>query len=382
MIDVLDDEVELVVAAQEIADKVLAPQAAHTDASESVPHEALRALADLGVMGLNLPVEFGGPGVTSVAMTHMIAAIAGGCGSTASIVTAHYLATDSVLLGGTNEQKHNILPRAADGEIIGSFALTEPGAGSNPVEMTTRAVKTDDGWHLKGTKHFITNAGFADFIIVFAITDPQASHRGISAFLIKPNEVKGIEVSEPEKTMGLRGSPVYEISFDCHLPKAALLGEEGNGFKTAMKVLDRGRIEVAAMSLGIAKKALDAAVKWSSSRMINGNPISQFQGISFKLADMYARFLQAQLVTLDAARARDTGDGFTIKSACAKLVASEAAAFITDEALQVHGGYGYTRDFQLERYVREVRIFRIYEGSSEIQRTILGRELMKMVEQA
>ncbi len=377
MFGVSDDEKMLIEAVEELSNEVLEPQAAKTDETEEIPHDVIKALANMGVMGLNLPEEFGGPGISSVAMTHMVAAIAGGCGSTASIVTAHYLATDSVLIGGTDEQKNAYLPRAASGEVIGAFGLTEPGAGSNPAEMSTKAVRTDSGWHLKGTKHFITNAGFADFVVVYAITDPEAGHRGISAFLVDTAKVEGIVVGGHEKTMGLRGSPVYEISFDCELPADALLGEEGQGFKTAMKVLDRGRIEVAAMSIGISRKAMEHAVAWSKTRHINGKPIAALQAIAFKLADIYARYQQAFLVTMDAAHSRDTGEDFTIKSATAKLVASEAAAFITDEALQIHGGYGFTRDFPLERYARDVRIFRIYEGSSEIQRTIIGRQLTR-----
>ncbi|EFG46374.1 acyl-CoA dehydrogenase, C-terminal domain protein [Brevibacterium mcbrellneri ATCC 49030] len=377
MFGVSDDEKMLIDAVEELSNEVLEPQAAQTDESEEIPHEVIKALANMGVMGLNLPEEYGGPGISSVAMTHMVAAVAGGCGSTASIVTAHYLATDSVLIGGTEEQKKAYLPRAASGEVIGAFGLTEPGAGSNPAEMSTKAVRTENGWHLKGTKHFITNAGFADFVVVYAITDPEAGHRGISAFLVDTAKVEGIVVGGHEKTMGLRGSPVYEISFDCELPADALLGEEGQGFKTAMKVLDRGRIEVAAMSIGISRKAMEHAVAWSKTRHINGKPIAALQAIAFKLADIHARYQQAFLVTMDAAHSRDTGEDFTIKSATAKLVASEAAAFITDEALQIHGGYGFTRDFPLERYARDVRIFRIYEGSSEIQRTIIGRQLTR-----
>lgn len=377
MFGVSDDEKMLIEAVEELSNEVLEPQAAKTDETEEIPHDVIKALANMGAMGLNLPEEYGGPGISSVAMTHMVAAVAGGCGSTASIVTAHYLATDSVLIGGTDEQKNAYLPRAASGEVIGAFGLTEPGAGSNPAEMSTKAVRTDNGWHLKGTKHFITNAGFADFVVVYAITDPEAGHRGISAFLVDTAKVEGIVVGGHEKTMGLRGSPVYEISFDCELPADALLGEEGQGFKTAMKVLDRGRIEVAAMSIGISRKAMEHAVAWSKTRHINGKPIAALQAIAFKLADIYARYQQAFLVTMDAAHSRDTGEDFTIKSATAKLVASEAAAFITDEALQIHGGYGFTRDFPLERYARDVRIFRIYEGSSEIQRTIIGRQLTR-----
>lgn len=370
------DEQELIDAVRAVSRDVLAPQAAEADANERVADDVIATLGEVGVLGLNLPEEYGGPGVGSVAMSHMVAAVAEGCGSTASIITAHYLATDAVLLGGTEAQRNDILPAAADGQLIGAFGLTEPGAGSNPAEMSTRAVRTETGWRLKGTKHFITNAGFADFIVVFAITDPEAAHRGISAFLVKPDELgDAISFNPPEKTMGLRGSPIYEFVIDAELPADALLGAEGQGFTTAMKVLDRGRIEVAAMSLGISRAALDAAIAWAKERKIGGKPINRLQGIAFKLAEMHAKYRAAWLLTMEAAAVRDSGEDFTLESATAKLVASEAAGFITDEALQVHGGYGFTRDFPLERYARDVRIYRIYEGSSEIQRTIISRAL-------
>lgn len=372
------DEQELIDAVRAVSRDVLAPQAAQADATERVADEVIATLGEVGVLGLNLPEEYGGPGVGSVAMSHMVAAVAEGCGSTASIITAHYLATDAVLLGGTDAQRQDILPAAAEGELIGAFGLTEPGAGSNPAEMSTRAVRTETGWRLKGTKHFITNAGFADFIVVFAITDAEAAHRGISAFLVRPGELgDAISFNPPEKTMGLRGSPIYEFVIDAELPAEALLGEEGQGFTTAMRVLDRGRIEVAAMSLGISRAALDAAIAWGKERRIGGKPINRLQGIAFKLADMHAKYRAAWLLTMEAAAVRDSGEDFTLESATAKLVASEAAGFITDEALQIHGGYGFTRDFPLERYARDVRIYRIYEGSSEIQRTIISRALAK-----
>lgn len=372
------DEQELIDAVRAVSRDVLAPQAAEADANERVSDDVIATLGEVGVLGLNLPEEYGGPGVGSVAMSHMVAAVAEGCGSTASIITAQYLATDAVLLGGTEAQREEILPAAAEGQLIGAFGLTEPGAGSNPAEMSTRAVRTETGWHLKGTKHFITNAGFADFIVVFAITDPEAAHRGISAFLVRPGELgDAISFNPPEKTMGLRGSPIYEFVIDAELPAEALLGEEGQGFATAMRVLDRGRIEVAAMSLGISRPALDAAIAWAKERKIGGKPINRLQGIAFKLADMHAKYRAAWLLTMEAAAVRDSGEDFTLESATAKLVASEAAGFITDEALQIHGGYGFTRDFPLERYARDVRIYRIYEGSSEIQRTIISRALAK-----
>ncbi|MGO2035165.1 MAG: acyl-CoA dehydrogenase family protein [Brevibacterium sp.] len=374
--DISADEQDLVDAVTRISTDVLAPQAATADESERVSAATLKTLAEVGVLGLNLPEEFGGPGVGSVAMSQMVAAVTEACASTASIITAQFLATDSILLGGTDAQRAEWLPKAAAGEIIGSFGLTEPGAGSNPAEMSTKATRVEGGWHLKGTKCFITNAGFADFIVVYAKTDSEAGHKGISAFIVDTAAAaEGLNFNPPERTMGLRGSPVYEFTIDTVVPADALLGVEGEGFTTAMRVLDRGRIEVAAMSLGISKAALDAALAWAGERRINGKPLNRMQGIAFKLADMYTRYRSAWLLTMDAAEQRDAEVDFTRSSATAKLAASEAAAFIADEALQIHGGYGFTRDFPLERYVRDARIYRIYEGSSEIQRTIIARSL-------
>ncbi|MCD1287740.1 MULTISPECIES: acyl-CoA dehydrogenase family protein [unclassified Brevibacterium] len=373
--DISADEQDLVDAVTRISTEVLAPQAAAADESERVSDATLKTLAEVGVLGLNLPEEFGGPGVGSVAMSRMVAAVTEACASTASIITAQFLATDSILLAGTDAQRAEWLPKAAAGEIIGSFGLTEPGAGSNPAEMSTKATRVEGGWHLKGTKCFITNAGFADFIVVYAKTDSEAGRKGISAFIVDTAAAEGLNFNPPERTMGLRGSPVYEFTIDTVVPADALLGVEGEGFTTAMRVLDRGRIEVAAMSLGISKAALDAAVAWAGERRINGKPLNRLQGIAFKLADMYTRYRSAWLLTMDAAEQRDAEVDFTRSSATAKLAASEAAAFIADEALQIHGGYGFTRDFPLERYVRDARIYRIYEGSSEIQRTIIARSL-------
>ncbi|WP_413332033.1 acyl-CoA dehydrogenase family protein [Brevibacterium sp. GP-SGM9] len=373
--DISADEQDFVDAVTRISTDVLAPQAAAADDSERVSDATLKTLAEVGVLGLNLPEEFGGPGVGSVAMSQMVAAVTEACASTASIITAQFLATDSILLGGTDAQRAEWLPKAAAGEVIGSFGLTEPGAGSNPAEMSTKATRVEGGWQLKGTKCFITNAGFADFIVVYAKTDSEAGHKGISAFIVDTAAAEGMNFNPPERTMGLRGSPVYEFTIDTVVPADALLGVEGEGFTTAMRVLDRGRIEVAAMSLGISKAALDAAVAWAGERRINGEPLNRLQGIAFKLADMYTRYRSAWLLTMDAAEQRDAEVDFTRSSATAKLAASEAAAFIADEALQIHGGYGFTRDFPLERYVRDARIYRIYEGSSEIQRTIIARSL-------
>lgn len=357
----------------------LAPRAAETDETATFVRPQLRGLAELGLLGANLPESDGGPGLSAPALLRAVQIVAGACGSTVSALTAHYLATDSILLGGTPEQRARWLPRCATGEILGAFGLTEPTAGSDPADMKTRARRDGDGWHLTGSKCFISNGGEADFVVVYAVTDAQAKHRGISAFIV-PTDTPGFVAGKPERTMGLKGGHVFTLSLDCHLPADALLGAEGQGFKTAMKVLDNGRIEVAAMCLGIAEAALKAAVTYAKDRVIGGEPLANRQGIRWQLADLATDYNAALLVAQEAARQREAahhgGPRFSLAASQAKLVCSEMAHRVTDGALQIHGGYGFTRDLPLERYARDVRIMRIYEGSSEIQRNIIAAHLL------
>lgn len=360
------------------ADRI-APKAHETDETSAFVHEQLRLLGEAGMMGANLPEEYGGSGISAPALLRAVAIVAGACGSTASALTAHYLATDSILLGGTEAQKQEWLPRAASGEALGAFALTEPTAGSDPADMKTRARRTDAGWHVKGAKCFISNGGVADFIVLYAVTDPEKAHRGISAFIL-PKGTPGLEAGPAEKTMGLKGGHVFTLNIDCVLPEAALLGDEGKGFRTAMQVLDNGRIEVAAQCLGMAEAALAASVGYARDRVIGGQPLSDRQGIRWMIADMGVAYRSALLLAQDAARQRQAahagGGRFSLASSMAKLAASEAAGRIADTALQLHGGYGYTRDFPIERINRDLRIMRIYEGSSEIQRNIISGNML------
>jgi alkylation response protein AidB-like acyl-CoA dehydrogenase len=371
------DQVELAVieTAEKLAREVIQPRAQHYDETETFCTESLQALAELGGMGINLPEEYGGLGIGSLAMSRVVEAVAGACASTASALTAHFLATDSILIGGTEAQKQEWLPRAASGELLGAFALTEPAAGSNPADMRCRAQAENGGWRIRGSKHYITNAREAGFIVLYAKTDADAGHKGISAFMI-PQGTAGISFSSPEKTMGLRGSTIYELSLDCWLPASALLGSEGAGFNTAMAVLDRGRVEVAAMSLGVANAALQASLAWVRERQIGPKPLAAYQGTQWRIADMHAQLEAARMLTWKAAARRDSGERFSLESATAKLFAAECAGFITDAALQLHGGYGYIRDLPLERYVRDARILRIFEGTSEVQKIIISRSVL------
>ncbi len=374
-----DDERSFVDMLERYTSKELAPRAVETDETAAFVRPQLRGLAELGLLGANLPETDGGPGISAMALLCAVQIVAGACGSTVSALTAHFLATDSILLGGSSDQRAQWLPRCAAGEILGAFGLTEPAAGSDPADMKTRARCDGDGWHLSGTKCFISNGGEADFVVVYAVTDPQAGHRGISAFIV-PTDTPGFAAGKPERTMGLKGGHVVTLSLDCRLPETALLGAEGQGFKTAMKVLDNGRIEVAAMCLGIAGAALKAAIGYAKDRVIGGESLASRQGIRWQLADMALDFEAALLVAQEAARQRGAayhgGPRFSLIASQAKLLCSEMAHRVTDGALQIHGGYGFTRDLPLERYVRDVRIMRIYEGSSEIQRNIIAAHLL------
>jgi alkylation response protein AidB-like acyl-CoA dehydrogenase len=301
--------------------------------------------------------------------------MAGACASTASMVTAHWLATDSILHGGDDAQRQRWLPAAAQGKSLGAFGLTEPTAGSNPADMTTVATRNGETYRIKGRKQFISNAAAADFIVVYAKTDREAGARGISAFVVEP-KAGGVEFGPAERTMGLRGGHVFEVIIDAEVPQSHRLGAEGSGFRTALKVLDAGRLEIAACCIGIAEAAVARAKEWLKTRNVGGAPIAQFQGLQWMLADMVTDVAAARGLSLMAVSKRSRGERFGLEASMAKLYASEMVGRVTDRALQMHGGYGFTRDFPLERYVRDARIMRIYEGSSEIQRNIIARTIL------
>lgn len=367
-----DEEAAVIDSVRRFAADVLVPLAAQTDRASAFPEEQLRGLGEIGAMGLNLPARWGGPGISARTLAACVEAVAGACASTASALTAHFLASDAILIGGDEALCARYLPDAASGRRLGAFALTEPRAGSNPADMRCRATPEEGGHRLRGVKHFISNGGVADFIVVFAVSDPHAGHRGIDAFVVERG-TPGLSAGSPEPTMGLRGGHIFELSFDCHVGEAQRIGASGSGFRTAMRVLDNGRIEVAAMCLGIAQAALDAALGWVRQRHVGGQPLADYQGIQWMLADMATELRAARLLTEDAARKRETGVRCSLEAAMAKLYASEAAARIADRALQIHGGYGYSASLPLERYVRDLRVMRIYEGSSEVQRSLIAR---------
>lgn len=363
-------------AVARFADDALAPLAQRMDEEALSATCHVPGLSALGVMGMNLPEALGGPGVTPTAMLLSLVAISRACAATSSMIGAHYLGTDAVLIGGDDAQRQQWLPRCASGEWLAAFALTEPRGGSHPADMRTRAVRDGDDYLITGVKHFISNAAEARFMVVFAKTDMEAGARGVSAFIV-PRDLPGIQISAPEKLMGIRGGHAFEVSLDgVRVPASHRLGAEGTGFKTAMKVLDNSRLDVAATALGVAEAALAAAAQWANQRLVGGEPLVTKQGIQWKLADMKLRLEASWALTMQALALRQAGQPFTQHSAMAKLHTSEMVGFVTDEALQIHGGYGYTREMPLERLVRDARILRIYEGSSEVQRSIIARGVL------
>lgn len=370
---VTEEDQALADAVARYAAEAVAPLARAIDEEERSATCHVPQLAALGVMGMNLPERWGGPGVSPTAMLLSLVEISRACAATSSMIGAHYLGTDAVLIGGDDTQRARYLPRAASGEWLAGFALTEPRGGSHPADLRTRAVRDGDHYRIDGVKHFISNAAEAKFLVVFAKTDATAGARGVSAFIVD-TDLPGVRISSPEKLMGIRGGHAFEVAFESvSVPLANRLGDEGSGFRTAMKVLDNSRLDVAATSLGIAEAALAAAVAWARDRQIGGEPLAGKQGIQWMLADMKMRLEASWGLTMQALALRTAGEPFTLQSAMAKLHASEMVAFVADTALQIHGGYGFTREMPLERYVRDARILRIYEGSSEIQRNIIAR---------
>jgi alkylation response protein AidB-like acyl-CoA dehydrogenase len=298
-------------------------------------------------------------------------------GSVGIIVAAHNsLCTNHIMLAGNDEQRKRWIPKLASGQWLGAWGLTEPGSGSDAAGARTTAVKKGDTWVLNGSKTFITNGGHADCAVVLAVTDREKGTKGISAFVVERG-TKGFRPGRKENKLGLRASDTSELIFeDCEIPAENLIGKEGEGFKDAMRVLDGGRISIAALSLGMARGALDAAMKYAQERRQFGKAISEFQAIQFKLADMATELDAAWLLTMRAAQMKDDGKKVTMESAMAKLYASEAACRICDEGVQIHGGYGFIKDYPAEKFYRDVRLCPIGEGTSEIQRMVIARELL------
>ena len=362
--------------ARQFAQRELAPTAAERDRVPRFPREAFAKMGKLGMLGMTVPAEFGGAGTDYVSYALAVMEIAAADGATSTSFQVHNsLVCLPILRHGTPQQKERYLRPLARGEQLGAFCLTEPGAGSDAAAITTRARKIGNKFVLNGAKQFITSGKSADLALVFAVTDPAAGKRGISAFIV-PTRTPGYTVVRVEQTMGQRSSDHCQIAFeDCEVLPEQMLGEEGQGLKIALGNLEGGRIGVAAQSVGMARAAYDAALTYAKERRTFGKPIIEHQAIAFGLTDMATSLQAAELMVLHAARLRDAGQPCLKEASMAKLFASEMAEQVCSRAIQIHGGYGYLNDFPVERLYRDVRVCMIYEGTSDIQRLVIGRRL-------
>lgn len=376
--ELTDEQKMLQSMVRDFAVNEVEPTAAERDEEERFDREIFDKMAELGLTGIPWPEEYGGSGMDYVSYVIAVEELSRVCASTGVTLSAHVsLASWPIYKYGTEEQKQKYLRRLAEGSAIGAFALSEPGAGSDVASMKMTAKKDGDDYVLNGNKVWITNGGVADIYVVFAKTDLDAKHRGISAFIVEKG-TEGFSFGKKEKKLGIRSSPTTELIFEnCRIPKENLLGEEGEGFKIAMTTLDGGRSGIAAQAVGIAQGALDAAITYAKEREQFGKPIAHQQGISFKLTDMATEVEAARLLTYRAAWLESQGLPYGEASAMAKLFAGDTAMRVTVEAVQIFGGYGYTKDYPVERYMRDAKITQIYEGTNEIQRLVIGRALTK-----
>jgi len=378
----LNETQQLIVhTAREFAQRELAPVAAELDKEGRYPFEQLKHLAELGLMGVNIPADLGGAEAGAVAYALAMMEIAQGCASTAVTMAVTNMVGEVIAEFGTPEQRERYVPKLTSGEHkAGAFALSEPGAGSDAAGMTTQARRTADGWVLDGEKQWITSGAFCGVMVVWARTDTAEERRGakgISCFLVEQG-TEGLKIGKAEDKLGLRASNTVPLTFeDCRLPPEALLGVEGQGFRIAMMALDGGRIGISSQSVGIATAALGAAVEYAKERKQFKRPIADFQAIQWMIADSRTELDGARLLALRAAYLKEQGKPFSQEAAMAKVFASEAAWRICDRALQIHGGYGYVKDFPVERHLRDVRVARIYEGTSEVQRLVISRALLR-----
>ena len=375
----LSDEHEALLRnVRDFATREVRPLAAELDREARFPAELVRRMAELGLMGIEVPPELDGSGLDPIAYVLAMEEVSAACASTGVTLSVHNsLIGTPILKFGSEEQKRAWLPRLATGEVLGCYCLTEPNAGSDSAAIATSATRDGDGWVLNGTKIWVTNGGLAGLAVVYARTNPDAPKaKGISAFLV-PMDTPGVKVGKHEKKTGIRASSTTEVELDgARLPQDALLGELDGGFKIAMDTLDGGRIGIASQSVGIGRACLEASLKYAGEREQFGKPLGRFQAIQWKLADMATRLDAARLLTHRAAKKRDAGERCSLQAAQAKLFASQTANFCADECLQIHGGAGYTDDFEVERLFRDARITEIYEGASDIQRIVISRALL------
>lgn len=363
---------------KEFVENEIAPLAQEIDEEERFPAETIPKMVKAGFMGIPIPVEYGGEGGDILGYAMAVEELSKACGTTGVILSAHVsLGASPILEFGTEEQKKKFLVPLASGEKLGAFGLTEPNAGTDASAQQTIAVLDGDEYVLNGSKMFITNSGHADTYIIMAMTDKAAGTRGISAFIVEADR-KGFSVGPHEKKLGIRGSATSELIFeDVRIPKENLLGKEGQGFKIAMKTLDGGRIGIAAQALGIAQGALDKTVEYVKERRQFGRAIAKFQNTQFQLAEMATKVESARLLVYKAATLKQENQPYAVEAAMAKYYASEAAMDVTTRAIQLHGGYGYTREYDVERMFRDAKITEIYEGTTEVQKMVISGALLK-----
>lgn len=363
--------------ARDFAREVVLPGAAQRDHDKTFPRDILDQMGELGFMGMMMPEEYGGAAVDTVSYVLALTEIAYACASTAVVMSVHNsICCESLLYFATEEQKKEWLPRMCSGQCIGAFALTEPHAGSDPASQRATAIEDGDEWVINGTKQFITTGKNAGLVIVTALTDRAKRHRGISVFLV-PQGTPGLIVGKEEEKLGLRASDTVQLVFeDCRIPIDNMLGRPGEGFKIAMTGLDCGRIGIASQSVGVAQACLDESIAYMHEREAFGHPISDFQGLRWKVADMALEIEAARLLALNAASLKDLGKRFTQEASMAKLYASEMVNRVAGQAIQIHGGYGYCSEYPMERHYRDARVFTIYEGTSEIQRLVISNNIL------
>ncbi|WP_148550835.1 acyl-CoA dehydrogenase [Paraclostridium bifermentans] len=362
----------------EFTENEVAPIAHEIDEEEKFPYETVKKMGKYGFLGIPFPKEYGGEGGDYLGYAIAVEELSKACGTTGVIVSAHTsLCGSPIFEFGTKEQKEKFLAPLAKGEKLGAFGLTEPNAGTDAAGQQTTAVLDGDEYVLNGTKVFITNAGPADIYVVMAMTDKSKGTRGISAFIVEKG-TEGFSIGKKEKKLGIRGSATCELIFEnCRIPKENILGKEGQGFKIAMKTLDGGRIGIAAQALGIAQGALDVTVGYVKERKQFGKSIAAFQNTQFELADMKTKIEAARHLVYNAATKKDLGKSYGLEAAMAKLYAAEVAMEVTTKAVQLHGGYGYTREYEVERMMRDAKITEIYEGTSEVQKMVISANLLK-----
>ncbi|MFF5176017.1 acyl-CoA dehydrogenase family protein [Micromonospora sp. NPDC000089] len=365
-------------AVREVCAAKVAPNAAEADETSEFPKASYDALRAADFHAPHIPVEYGGAGADALATAIVIEEVARACASSSLIPAVNKLGTMPLILAGSEELKRTYLTKVAAGDAMFSYCLSEPEAGSDAASMTTRAVRDGDHWVLNGVKRWITNAGVSEYYTVFAVTDPTARSRGISAFVVEKSDA-GVSFGAPEKKLGIKGSPTREVYLDnVRIPASRMIGAEGTGFATAMKTLDHTRVTIAAQAIGIAQGALDYAKGYVQERKQFGKAIAEFQGVQFMLADMGMKLEAARQLTYAAAGKSERGDAdLTYFGAAAKCFASDAAMEITTDAVQLLGGYGYTRDYPVERMMRDAKITQIYEGTNQVQRIVMARQLLK-----